>query len=327
MGQLEILDGDEILAREQQIDLLAVVRDALILHAKGYTTLPREAHMSWTTPAGAPARSLALPGALWGESPAVGLKIMNASLANIDRGIERASGWTFLFDVHTARPVAMLDARWISASRTAAYSLLTVSELGAPNLSKVAILGGGVLGRRHAELFREHLEVESLTFYDLNEEVAANIADVSGGDVAPTAESAVRNADVVVCTTTSTQGYIPSEWLAPGSIVAHVSLDDLMPQVFLDADLLVVDDWGLVEQGQGRVLGKMIAQGQIVRPSEAGESSSSTAARPVDCTLGQVLVGQHPGRAAPEDIIISNPFGMGILDVAVADALRRASSG
>jgi ornithine cyclodeaminase len=40
--------------------------------------------------------------------------------------------------------------------------------------------------------------------------------------------------------------------------------------------------------------------------------------RAVDTTLGDVVMARHAGRCAPEDIVLSNPFGMAVLDVALA---------
>lgn len=44
--------------------------------------------------------------------------------------------------------------------------------------------------------------------------------------------------------------------------------------------------------------------------------------RRVDATLADVITGSHPGRTSPADIVLSNPFGMGVLDVALAAAVR-----
>jgi ornithine cyclodeaminase len=43
----------------------------------------------------------------------------------------------------------------------------------------------------------------------------------------------------------------------------------------------------------------------------------------VDGTLGDVVTGRHPGRGSVDDVVLSNPFGMGILDVALAAEVVR----
>ena len=41
----------------------------------------------------------------------------------------------------------------------------------------------------------------------------------------------------------------------------------------------------------------------------------------VHATLGDILTGRHPGRTSASDVVLSNPFGMAILDVALASAI------
>jgi ornithine cyclodeaminase len=100
--------------------------------------------------------------------------------------------------------------------------------------------------------------------------------------------------------------------------VAHVSLDDVLPDVVARADLVVVDDWPLVSGDSRRLLGRMYREKRLVGPAGQTWDGPAPGARRVDATVSDVLVGAHPGRTAPEQIVLSNPFGMGILDVALA---------
>jgi ornithine cyclodeaminase len=84
------------------------------------------------------------------------------------------------------------------------------------------------------------------------------------------------------------------------------------------ADLVFVDDWNLVRDDSRRVLGRMYREGSLVGPETATGRSQAPGSRAVDGTLADVLSGRHPGRIEKNQIVLSNPFGMGILDVAVA---------
>ncbi|MFB7549551.1 hypothetical protein [Streptomyces sp. NPDC056154] len=92
----------------------------------------------------------------------------------------------------------------------------------------------------------------------------------------------------------------------------------------LSAGTVIVDDWSLVRDDPRRLLGRMHRAGTLLGPG--GIPREGVTARPgarrVDGTLGDVLAGRHPGRRNPDEIVISNPFGMSILDVAVADRIR-----
>jgi N-[(2S)-2-amino-2-carboxyethyl]-L-glutamate dehydrogenase len=314
---LHVLTADDVAAVLGGLDPVAVVRDTLAAHARGDTTLPDEAYLPWHTRSGAFARSLALPGAVWGERPAIGLKVINSSLGNPGHGLPRAQGLTLLFDRETARPVAMMPAAAISATRTAAYTALSVRLLAVPDVRRIAVLGCGALARVHVDLLRAECPAAGFVLHDVVAERAAALADEVGATTAG-AREAVEGADVVVCTTTVTEGYVGLDWLAPGALVAHVSLDDLLPEAITGADLLVVDDWDLVAADDRRILGRMWRRGEVVGPGGERHDPGHTGGRAVDAAMADVVAGTRPGRAAPGDRVVSNPFGMGVLDVALA---------
>ncbi|MDD7939956.1 ornithine cyclodeaminase [Actinomycetospora lutea] len=318
---LRVLRRDDVLAASAAVDPVASVQATLLAHARGATTLPDEAYLPWHTPSsGVFARSLALPGAVWGDRPAVGLKVINSSLDNPSRGMPRAQGWTFLFDPDTARPVAMLEAAWISATRTAAYTVLSARLLAAPGLDRIAVLGCGALAESHLDLLGAEYPDASVVVHDLDPARARAFAALRRADVADDPRAAVEGAGLVVCTTTTTTGYIALDWLAPGALVAHVSLDDVLPEVVAGADLVVIDDWDLIAADDRRLLGRMLREGTLAAPGE-----SKDGARTVDATLADVVAGTHPGRARDTDVVLSNPFGMGVLDVALAADVHDAA--
>src|SRR6266699_6601033 len=87
-----------------------------------------------------------------------------------------------------------------------------------------------------------------------------------------TAEEAIRVAQLIVPVTTTTTGYIPYEWLQPGSILVNISLDDPLPEVVFKADKVIVDDWNLVKNDPRRLIGRMYRAGQIIGPGEPAEN-------------------------------------------------------
>jgi N-[(2S)-2-amino-2-carboxyethyl]-L-glutamate dehydrogenase len=314
----------DVLACCARIDVVDAVREALVAHAKGQTTLPDEAYLGWRTDKGASARSLAMAGAvpMAGEL-ALGLKVINGSLGNTDAGLARSQGFTMLFDRETARPTVVMEAAHISALRTAACTALSALHLGKPK-PRVAVLGCGTLARTHLALLPATLDgLADVRLYDLDRTRAERLAEAVGGldvTVAGSPEDCVRGADLVVAATTVTEGYIAHDWLAPGAVLAHVSLDDALPDVVERADLIVVDDWDLVRTDHRRLLGRMYRQRRLLGPDGSHHPGRrpDPGARRVDTTLGEVLLGSHPGRRSDTDIVLANPFGMAVLDVAVA---------
>jgi ornithine cyclodeaminase len=352
--ELRFLTRAEVIAACAGLDLLDVVTQALVRHADGQTLLPAEAYLPWQAPDGAAARSLAMPGGIRspGRDAVLGLKVINGSLSNPARGLARAQGLVMVFDPLTARPVGLMEAAYISAARTAAVTAVTARRLGLPGLAELAVLGCGALARAHLALLPDALpSLRTVRLYDISPSAARSLAaDLRAVrpeltvTVAGDARSAVEGAELVVPVTTVTSGYIGWDWLAPGTLIAHVSLDDVLPEVAERADLLVVDDWELVAADDRRLLGRMYRAGGLrgpdgdwfagSAPDAPGEgtagggaaSGGRARARQVDAALGDVLAGRHPGRRSPSDIVLSNPFGMSILDIAVAGEVLRSAA-
>jgi ornithine cyclodeaminase len=318
-------DVEEVLPA---IDVLAIVDRVLLAHADGRAALPPESYLEWVPVEGGRARSLAMPGAVDGM---VGTKIINANPHNVTVGLARADGLTILFDPSTARVDAILAAAPISALRTAAVTVIAARVLGAARIPIVGIVGAGEMAAAHAQLLTSALpHLREIRVYDVDDDRAHALVDrpsraredrhVRWG-VSPTAEAAIRGSLLVVPVTTTDRGYIPREWLRPGSLVVNVSLDDLLETTVLTADRLFVDDWDLVRADARRLLGRLVRDGRVVGPGDAAPPG----VRAIDGTLGDVLRGRVPGRIRDEDVIVLNPFGMAIFDVAVAGAVARSA--
>jgi N-[(2S)-2-amino-2-carboxyethyl]-L-glutamate dehydrogenase len=321
-----------------QVDVVGTVARALEAHARGATVLPDEAYMGWDTADGFSARCLAMPGGI--EYPArriLGLKVINASLGNAARGLPRSQGFTMIFDPETSRPLVIMEAAYISALRTAAVTAVTAHHLAVPNAAVMALIGCGTLAKAHLALLPQGLSsIRQVRLFDVRqsraEELAkalADDADFGHLDVVTTTQvrDCVRGAHLVVPVTTVTEGYLPLQWLMPGAVVAHVSLDDVLPDVVTGASLVLVDDWGLVSHDEHRLLGRMYREGTLLAPDGSAFPGCAPvpSARRVDGTLGEALIGSTEGRRKDSDIILSNPFGMSVLDVAVAEQVYRSA--
>jgi len=251
-----------------------------------------------------------------------GVKIINANTRNPERGLPRASGLTLLFDPETAQPGCVMEGARISCARTAAVSVLAAELLGPPALERLALIGAGALAACHLELLsRRFQELAGIRLFDLRADRALALAGRCDRRlpvaVVGSAEEAIRGAQLVVTLTTAASGYIPWVWLSPGTLLVTVSLDDLLPEVVLRADKVFVDDWSLVAVGGRRLLGRMLCEGLIAGP-EAGAASSTGTPRRIDGELGSVLLGTLEGRSNPDEIIVVNPYGLAIEDLALA---------
>ncbi|MEU8525757.1 MULTISPECIES: ornithine cyclodeaminase [Streptomyces] len=334
MIQLTDADVDELI---ETVDVVAAVREVFLAHAEQRTVLPEESCLRWTNDQGESCRSLNMPGLVEIDGRRfAGTKIINASLGNPDRGLARAEGVVLLFDLTTARPVCIMPAARVSATRTAAVSILAAELSWARPTRSVAVVGTGALADAHLALaLRRWPSLRTVRLHDRVPERAALLAerlraahpDVAF-DVTATAEQAVREAELVIPATTTTTGYIPAEWIAEGAVVVNVSLDDLLPDVFTTADKVIVDDWSLVAADTTRLLGRMHRAGDVLPPPRAradDEDRPHTVA--VAAELCDIISGTASPRTSDTDRVVINPFGMSLHDVAVAGKLHTAHLG
>ncbi|GCE31303.1 ornithine cyclodeaminase [Dictyobacter alpinus] len=312
----------------QDLDSVAIIREMFHLHATGQTLLPDEAYMGWTNADGEVVRNLNMPGYLQGSQRRAGTKIINGNIANPNRNLPRASGLTLLYDDTTVRIQCIMDSAFISSLRTASVSALAADLCQGPEVQTLAIIGAGVLAKAHIELLTRRLPaLHHVQIFDINRDRADELIKSLSPEmqqrlafhITTSAEAAIRPAQLVIPTTTTTRGYIPFSWLQPGTIIVNVSLDDVLPEVVYQAQKIIIDDWPLVKNDTHRLLGRMYRAGQITGPAGRDEGAASKdGCRGIDAELGELVIGTKKGRETPQDIILVNPFGMAIEDIAIA---------
>lgn len=319
-----------------EIESVAVIREVFQLHGSGQTILPDEAYMSWTNEQGEQVRSLNMPGYVGGSLKSAGTKIINGNSANPSRGLPRASGLTMIYDTTSVRVNCIMEGAYLSSLRTASVTALAVELFQGREIACVAIIGAGVLAQTHIELLIRRLpHLRAIRIFDLDRKriqaLKAKIVTVLQEHAVElqetaTPEEAIREAQVIIPVTTTTTGYIPFGWLQPGALLVNISLDDPLPEVVLQADTVVVDDWNLVKHDPRRLLGRMYRAGQLIGPDEPLDMvESGQQRRRIDAQLGEIVTGKKIGRSNLDDIILVNPFGLALEDVALAACVYQAA--
>jgi N-[(2S)-2-amino-2-carboxyethyl]-L-glutamate dehydrogenase len=305
------LDGDR-----PSIYIEAVSR-ALRLHAMGKVVQPLKPYLRWRGDGGHIAdRIIAMPAYVGGEEPIAGLKWVGSKHDNPSRyGLERASAVIILNDPETHYPIALLEGSLISGMRTAAVTALAADHLARKDFRHLTCIGCGPIASMQLhtslELFSS---IATVHLFDLNPDRAASLSAALQQrfpsveyDIAPTAEQAVRNGEVVITCTIADKPYIPFDWIQTGAFISNVSIMDLHKEVFLRADKLVVDDWDQCNR-EKKVINQLVIEGSFSRDRLHAE-------------LGEILIGRRPARQSDDEIILLNPMGLAIEDIACAQAL------
>lgn len=295
------------------------VAHALALHARRDFVQPLKPYLRWHGPAGHIAdRIIAMPAYLGGTTPVAGIKWIGSKHDNPARhNRARASAVIVLNDPATHYPVAIMEGSVISGMRTAAVTTVAARHLARAGFEHVACIGCGPIAEMQLQTLLEYFPgVARVLLFDLQPAQAERLGTrlaaqfpATRFESAPSAEAAVRAGDVVITCTVADRPYIPFSWLRPGTFVSNISIMDVEPEVFLKADKVVVDDWDQCNR-EKKVIHQLVQAGQFSREQLHAE-------------LGEIVIGSRPGRETDTEIILLNPMGMAVEDVACAQALYR----
>ncbi|GGE06553.1 2,3-diaminopropionate biosynthesis protein SbnB [Marinithermofilum abyssi] len=293
------------------------IRRALSLHAQKQTVQPLKPYLRAQGKEGHIAdRIIAMPAHLGGDSPMSGLKWVGSKHDNpTKRGMARASALVVLNDPETNYPVAVMEGSLISGMRTAAVTVVAAQHLAKENFRHIACVGCGVIARMQlTSMLEQFPQADTIHLFDLNRESAERLATTlterfSGVkvQVADSPAEAVRKGEVVITCTVTDQPYIPFEWLQKGAFVSNVSIMDVHKEVFLKADKVIVDDWDQSNR-EKKVIHQLVLEGRFSREQLHAE-------------LGEIVLGDKPGRESEEEIILLNPMGMAVEDISCAQAI------
>jgi N-[(2S)-2-amino-2-carboxyethyl]-L-glutamate dehydrogenase len=311
----------------RRIESVEIIRGVFKRHGTGQTILPDEAYLCWRNGCDEPVRSLNMPGYVGGSPDIAGTKIINSNISNPAHGLPRASGVTLLFDPTTVQVVCIMEGAYISSVRTASTTALAAEMLAVSPVHCIALIGAGVLAQAHIELLVRTLpHVQQIRLFDIDNARAAQLQKAVASQlqehnialqVMTTAKEAITPAQLIIPATTTTTGYIAYDWLQPGATMVNVSLDDPLPEVVNKADKVIVDDWNLVKNDRRRLIGRMYHAGQVIGPDDPAETAQGKARR-IDAELGDIVAGRKAGRESNQEIILVNPFGLAIEDIALA---------
>ena len=165
-------------------------------------------------------------GGYFGGMPAVSPEAMGAKLVSIypeneQKGLDSHMALIALFDPVTGRPMVTMDGALITKMRTAAVTAVFIDAVTAADVSTLAILGAGAQARSHFDALSCVRQFDDVRIWNRTPARAVELAEKIGAH-ATSCEDAVRDADVVVAATASTEPVFDGSWLQPGARVASV---------------------------------------------------------------------------------------------------------
>lgn len=294
----------------REASVLEAVRKAYETHARGASALPHSSFLRF--PDSDEDRIICLPAYLGEHYQLAGVKWIASMPGNVARGKERASAVIILNDRVSGQPKAILEGSIISKQRTAASAALASLVLAPGKPAAIGFVGCGPINMAIARfLATTWPDVERFMAFDLDPARAeafceASCANYTGINctLAATLDELLGACPMLVFGTTAIHPYVEDLDACPaGATILHVSLRDLTAATIL-SNHNVVDDLDHVNRAATSI-------------HMAAQSTGNTDF--VLGSLGELLLGHVKLPEQDERKMIFSPFGLGVLDLAVAD--------
>ena len=219
-----------------------------------------------------------------------------------------------LFNAETREPTAIVEASYLGMVRTGAASGVAARYLARKNSAVVAMIGAGKQAVGQLEAVCVTCSVREVRVYSRTMERAREFCNAMSGKLGismhavATGADAVRGADIINVITKAATPVLEGAWLEPGQHINAAGSNtfkrrELDETAVRRSSPVVVDARGTARNESGDLLPLV----------EAGLLDWDTLPE-----LGEIIVGQVPGRTTNEQITLYESHGMCIQDLYTA---------
>lgn len=288
---------------------------------------PKESPFPNMPLAGPDRRFVAMPAYLGGRFDVCGNKWYGSNQANANQGLPRSVLTLTLNDKETGEPISFMSANLISSARTGAVPAVAARYLANQDAEVAVVVGCGPINKAcYRSIVSQLPSLKRVLCYDLFTETAQKFADWSNselgvpGEVVSSLEDALGQGDVVTVAASRLKPlHVEDSWFKSGATVllsGPLKADD----AFWLNSTIVYDSIGLHEayvedavaspDKQGYYDG--VIGGPLYRLIDDGRLPALTDS--VD--LGNVVLGNKPGRTNSTERTLFVACGMAVFDVA-----------
>ncbi|MXY07469.1 MAG: ornithine cyclodeaminase [Rhodothermaceae bacterium] len=313
MPSIRVLSRKNItsaITMRQAIDLM---RDGFVALSSGRASVPVRMNMPLEEHGG---RSLFMP-VYSPDHGQVGLKVVNLSPDNPDRGLPFIHAIVMVSDAQTGTPLALMDGEYITALRTGAGAGLATEVLSRPSSSVLAMFGTGVQANTQLEAICTVRPIKKVIVFGRSHENTEAFVKRAARryDIKATyakAPEELTEADVVCTATTSLTPVFSAEHIAPGTHINGIGsyrpdMTEIPAQTVADAKVVVDQCEACLKEA-----------GDLMVPICRGEFDESH----IYAELGEVLMGNVEGRTNDSEITFFKSVGNAIQDLVVASFLE-----
>lgn len=232
------------------------------------------------------------------------------------RGLINHQSSVFLFDPDTGRVKAMVGGNLLTALRTAAASSVSIKHLARKDARILGMVGAGHQAKFQLRAALETHSFDKVIGWNYHPEMLPGlgaVAEEMGVPFEAVDLPGLKAADVIITITSSFAPSLLAEHVAPGTHLACMGTDTKGKQE-VEAALLSRAQLFCDEVAQSITIGE--AQHAVAHGLIRAEAVTP---------IGAVINGAHAGRASAEEITLFDGTGVGLQDLAVADAIVDAA--
>jgi len=255
------------------------------------------------------------------EMDTASLKVINIFPHNIDAGLPSSPAQVLLIDGKTGLVTAILDGTYVTQLRTGAASGAAFDLLARKDARIGGLIGTGGQAATQLEGMLAARKLEKVKVYDLNFERTKSFAAMMqeelkdyGAEIvaAETSDEAVADADLLVTVTPSSRPVFDGNKVKAGATVSCVGsyqhhMQEMDPVILTRASKIYFDLEEMVLAEAGDII-IPLDDGTITKDDFTGD-------------LGDVILGNVPGRETDEEIIVFKTVGVATQDLVTAKTI------
>jgi ornithine cyclodeaminase len=221
-------------------------------------------------------------------------------------------GAVLLFDTASGAPKALIDARELTAIRTAAATAAATDILAPKNAQSLALFGYGEQATSHLEAISLVRDIKRTFVWGRDSGKAAAFARANAAHGVVTALASAQEAaeaSILCLTTGAADPYFKGAWLRAGHHLNAVG-SSVASTSEVDSEAVARARYYVDFEDSARALA-----GDFKRALDAG----AVTADHMLGSIGDVLTGAAQGRTSPDDITFFKSLGMVAEDLVAAD--------
>jgi len=232
----------------------------------------------------------------------------------------RSWGFFLLFSLESGEPLALIQDFGLSAIRVGATTGVAHRVLSKKDSRVLGLFGSGSEARRNLEAICCVRKIEKVKVYSPDKKHCEQFAQETSKrlniEVQPVAgpEAVIKDADIVMSATNSSEPVFDGNWLEPGQLVTTIAnTDGVHRRTEADSTTMIRSDFIVLNNRQTAITNQQRELLDLIDEGKLGWDKV--------CELGEVLIGKHPGRTdATQIIFYKSNTGVGI-QFAAAGAL------